>query len=370
MSFIQIQRDQEHITLTSINDWTIYHVRSIEQELKQIIKSLEPDRPILWEVGKVKSFDSAGVILFRQYFLALKVNHSIEIIGHSDKQKRMYDLLEKHSDHSKIKIKKPNILYRIGKNAVEYIEGSKEFIDFLGQTTLAFLNSLRHPSNIRLKEMSYYIHISGINALPIIALTAFLVGLVIAYQSAVQLSKFGADIFIADMIGISITRELAPMISAIVIAGRSGSSYTAQIGAMKITEEISAMKTMGFDPYYFLVLPRVFALMIAMPLLIFFADIIGIVGGMVVANLELGISYEQFITRLQIALSPTHYLIGILKAPFFAMIIAIISTFRGFQVSSNTESIGHYTTKSVVNAIFFVIMCDALFSIFFTGLGI
>lgn len=370
MEFLTLTHHRDTVEIHSINHWSIYHLRQIEKELKEVVKTLVSTKPITWQVGSVESFDSAGVILFRKYYLALIKTHNIEVLGYSEKQKRMYDLLEQHSESSTIEIKKPSIFYRVGKEAVEYIKGSREFLEFLGHTTMAFFNSLSSPKHIRLKEMSYYIHISGINALPIIALTAFLVGLVIAYQSAVQLSKFGADIFIADMIGISITRELAPMISAIVIAGRSGSSYTAQIGAMKITEEISAMKTMGFDPYYFLVLPRIFALMIAMPLLIFFADIVGIFGGMVVANIELGISYEQFITRLQTALSPTHYLIGILKAPFFAVIIAVISTFRGFQVSSNTESIGYYTTKSVVNSIFFVIMCDALFSIFFTGLGI
>ncbi|MBN2825655.1 MAG: ABC transporter permease [Campylobacterales bacterium] len=369
MTYLNITHNDNQTVIDSINHWNIYHLKAIEKELKTLLKNLD-NKPIIWNMSAIESFDSAGVILFRNYYLALKQSHSIEVRGYSDKQKRMYDLLELHSEESTIKIKQPNIFYRIGKEVADSIDESKRFLEFLGQTTLAFLTSLRSPEHIRFKEMSYYIHISGINALPIIALTAFLVGLVIAYQSAVQLSKFGADIFIADMIGISITRELAPMITAIVIAGRSGSSYTAQIGAMKITEEISAMKTMGFDPYYFLVLPRIFALMIAMPLLIFFADIIGIFGGMVVANLELGISYEQFIHRLQVALSPTHYLIGILKAPFFALIIAVISTFRGFQVSSNTESIGHYTTKSVVNSIFFVIMCDALFSIFFTGLGI
>jgi len=369
MTYLSLTQSPDQIEITSINHWNIYNLKAIEKELQTFFKTLQ-HKSIVWNVGLVESFDSAGVILFRKYYLLLIQTHNVKIIGYSDKQKRMYDLLEKHSDSATISIKKPNIIYRMGKESVEYIQGSREFLEFLGHTSMAFISSLRHPKNIRLKEMSYYVHISGINALPIIALTAFLVGLVIAYQSAVQLSKFGADIFIADMIGISITRELAPMISAIVIAGRSGSSYTAQIGAMKITEEISAMKTMGFDPYYFLVLPRIFALMIAMPLLIFFADVVGIFGGMVVANIELGISYEQFITRLQSALSPTHFLIGILKAPFFAVIIATISTFRGFQVSSNTESIGHYTTKSVVNAIFFVIVCDALFSIFFTGIGI
>jgi phospholipid/cholesterol/gamma-HCH transport system permease protein len=369
MTHLSITQNDRSITLHSINHWNIYHLKAINKELSELFKKIN-NGSIVWDVSGVESFDSAGVILFAQYYRTFKQKHTVEIIGYNDKQKRMYALIKLYNKDSTITIKTPNTFHRIGKATLESLEKSKEFLEFLGQTTMAFGQSLASPSKIRFKEISYYIHISGINALPIVALTAFLVGLVIAYQSAVQLAKFGADIFIVDMIGISIARELAPMITAIVIAGRSGSSYTAQIGAMKITQEINAMKTMGFDPYYFLVLPRIFALIVAMPLLIFFADIVGIFGGMVVANLELGISFEQFIHRLQNALSPTHYLIGILKAPFFAVIIAIIGTYRGFQVSSNTQSIGYYTTKSVVNSIFFVIVCDALFSIFFTGLGI
>ena len=194
--------------------------------------------------------------------------------------------------------------------------------------------------------------------------------MVISYQSAVELAKFGADVFIVDLAGISITRELAPLITAIVVAGRSGSAYTAQIGAMKITEEISAMRTMGFDPYYFLVLPRMLALMISLPLLIFFADIVGIMGSMFAASLELNISYSQFIDRLREVLEAKHFWIGIIKGPFFAILIATIGCFRGMQVTDDTESIGYQTTASVVNSIFFVIACDALFSVILTEWGI
>ncbi len=190
----------------------------------------------------------------------------------------------------------------------------------------------------------------------------------IAYQSGVQLAKFGADLFIVDTVAISITREMGPMITAIVIAGRSGSAYTAEIGAMKITEEIAAMRTMGFDPYYFLVQPRIFALMIALPLLIFFADIMGIFGGMVASNLQLNISMGQFIERLNEVLEVKHYILGMIKGPVFAFLIAAVGCYRGLQVSENTESIGLHTTASVVNSIFLVIAFDALFSVIYTEL--
>jgi phospholipid/cholesterol/gamma-HCH transport system permease protein len=227
-----------------------------------------------------------------------------------------------------------------------------------------------HPKNIRIKETFYHIHQSGFNALLIIGLTSFLVGMVIAYQGSVQLAKFGADIFIVDTVGISIVRELGPLITAIVIAGRSGSAYTAEIGAMKITEEIAAMRTMGFDPYNFLVLPRIFALIIALPLLIFFADIMGILGGMTASIMQLNISFNQFIERLHEVLEVKHYILGMIKGPVFAFIIASIGCFRGFQVSDNTESIGLHTTASVVNSIFLVIAFDALFSVIYTELNL
>ena len=227
-----------------------------------------------------------------------------------------------------------------------------------------------HPSGIRFNAIFYHIENSGLKALPIILLTSFLIGIVIAFQGAVQLEKFGANIFIVEMVTISVTRELAPLITAIVIAGRSASSYTAEIGVMKITEEIDAMKTMGFSVWNFLIIPRVFALMISLPLLVFFADLVSIFGGMVIANLQLGISFEEFALRMQESVEIKHVVIGLIKAPIFGWIIAVIGCFRGFQISSSTESVGKYTTISVVNAIFWVIAMDALVSVFLTELGL
>ena len=171
------------------------------------------------------------------------------------------------------------------------------------------------------------------------------------------------------MLGISILRELAPLMSAIVIAGRSGSAFTAQIGAMKITQELDAMKSMGFDPYAFLVLPKVIALMLTLPILIFIADIMGMLGGMIVAHIDLGISMSLFLDRFHEVVKAKHVFIGLFKGPFFAFLIASIAIYRGFMVKDDTQSIGVNTTKSVVESLFAVIVCDALFSIAFTNLG-
>lgn len=181
---------------------------------------------------------------------------------------------------------------------------------------------------------------------------------------------YGANIFIIDMIGISVLREMAPMITAIVIAGRSGSSFTAEIGAMKITDELDAMKSMGFDIYYFLIIPKILALIVVLPILIFVADMFGILGGMIVSNIELGISSSFFINRFNEVIGFEHFFIGLLKGPFFAFLISTIAIYRGLKVKEDTQSIGKNTTKSVVESIFAVIVCDALFSIIFTNLGI
>jgi phospholipid/cholesterol/gamma-HCH transport system permease protein len=363
--YLSINDHSSHIELISTGDWSLLSVNTIEQELRGIPNA----KKILWNLSGVSTFDSAGVLLFIEYFERFSKDREVEVVGYTENQKKMYVLLK----NTNLQITAPEhkgFIEKLGKATIDVYKDIKDYILFLGHLFSAMFHVLTNPHNIRFKEMVYHIHQSGFNALVIIGLTSFLVGMVIAYQGAVQLAKFGADIFIVDTVSISITRELGPMITAIVIAGRSGSAYTAEIGAMKITEEIAAMRTMGFDPFYFLVLPRVFAMMIVLPLLIFFADIVGIFGGMVVAAIELGISMSQFVDRLQEVLEVKHYILGMIKGPVFAFLIASIGCFRGFQVSDNTESVGLQTTKSVVNAIFLVIAFDALFSIIFTEFGI
>ncbi len=275
----------------------------------------------------------------------------------------------KESQKIQYRVKKSPI-QATGKIAYQNYLGFLSFLSFLGEMFATKFHYLRSYKNIRFKEIAFEINESLVKALGIIALTSFLIGLVVAYQSAYQLKIYGANIFIVDMLGISILRELAPLITAIVIAGRSGSAFTAQIGAMKITQELDAMRTMGFDPYKFLVIPRILALMISMPILIFVADMMGILGGMVVANIDLDITTDLFLERFNEVVAVKHFFIGILKGPFFAFLIASIGIYRGLMVKDDTQSIGVNTTKSVVESIFAVIVCDAVFSIVFTNLGI
>ena len=362
MENISYTKTKNGIIILSSGDWIVKNISEIENILSEI-----PENNLIhWDVSNISSFDSSGILIFLKYFKRFK---SVKVEGYTEEQKEMFEIL--NTDKKEFSHKKEDgVFVSTGKYVYDLYTDLKDFSIFLGYLSASFFYSLLHIRNIRFKEITYHIHKSGFNAVFIIGLTSFLVGMVLSYQGSVQLAKFGADIFIVDTVAISLVRELGPMITAIVIAGRSGSSYTAEIGAMKITEEISAMRTMGFDPYGFLVLPRVIALMIVLPLLIFLADIMGIFGGMVAAQMELGISFTQFIERLSEVLELKQFTLGMIKGPVFAFIIASIGCFRGFQVSDNTESLGKQTTASVVNGIFLVIVFDAIFSIIYTGFGI
>lgn len=362
---ITVSHAPSHTLLRCSGVWTIQHLFSASK----ILEFFTPNQPIIWDISGITQLDSAGVTLLRLYYREFEAKGMVsELVGASEEHIKLYNLLYEHPIDENHPPKTPSWLHALGQKTHQYILGTANFLAFLGEAFILLLYTLRHPTKIRYRSIMAHISSTGLSALPIIATSAFLIGVVIAYQSLVQLQKFGADIFIVDTIGISLTRELAPLITAIVVAGRSGSAFTAQIGAMKMTQEIDAMKTMGFDPFIFLVWPRILALMIVMPLLIFFADMIGIFGGMVVAQAQAHLSFDEFIARLKNTLALKHYLIGIAKGPVFAFLIAMVSTYRGFQVSLNTESIGRYTTMSVVNAIFLVIACDALFSILLTEL--
>ena len=363
---------KEKNNTTYIYCYGIWRVSTIDKVERSLDRLKFSTKSVVIDLAKVSELDSSGaLLLFLLKQKAVKNGLQVSIENLNSRYKKLLTLIENsYSEEPKVIVKNSNFIENIGKKSVEVYSYLIDFLAFLGELFIKSLYIFKKPSNFRFKETVYFINTAGINALPIIGMTSFLVGVVIAYQTIVQLSKFGADIFVVDASAISIARELGPMITAIVVAGRTASAYTAELGAMKLTEEINAMKTMGFMPYYFLVIPRVVALIIALPILIFFSDIVGIFGSMVATKAQIGLSFDIFIHRVYEVLALKHYLIGIAKGPFFAFIIAVIGVFHGLRVSQDTESIGKETTKSVVNAIFFVIVCDALFSVIFTELGI
>ena len=353
--------------LILLNTWNKETLNKNIQALNKL--NIKKNSKLIVNFQNLKECDNSAIIYLISYFKTFQEENIIleNLLEHE----RKYRFYEKHyQDNSSEFEEKSNIFETIGKQSHEIYFSFIDFTKFIGKVFYFFVYSLFNPSKMRLKAMFKYIDTSAVNALFIVGITSFLVGVVIAYQGAVQLEKFGANIFIVEMISITMFREIAPLVTAIVIAGRSASSYTAEIGAMKITDEIDAMRTMNFEPTLFLTLPRIFALVISLPLLVFFADIVGIFGGMVIAYIDLDVTFLEFIHRIGTEVPLKHFLIGIFKAIFFGMAIAIIGCYRGFQVQNNTTSIGKFTTISVVNAIFVVIALNAIFSVIFTQIGI
>ncbi len=264
----------------------------------------------------------------------------------------------------------PSMLAGLGRSAEAALEQSIALLAFVGESAIALAGCVAHPARFRWRPILYNIRSAGFDALPIVGLLSFLLGIVVAYQGADQLRQYGANIFVADLVGLSMLREFAPLIPAIIIAGRSGSAYAAQIGTMAVTEEIDAMRTLGIAPLDLLVLPKLLALLIVLPLLTVFADVLGVAGGMIMAQAQLGVGYSEFLDRFVKAVSVTAYLIGICKAPVFAAIIAMVGCFQGFRTKGGADSVGRQTTRSVVQSIFLVIVADALFSIAFSALDL
>ncbi|MBX6322329.1 MAG: ABC transporter permease, partial [Rhodospirillaceae bacterium] len=266
-----------------------------------------------------------------------------------------------------------DIVARIGRAMFHAAGQARAITGFLGATILAGVRVMARPRRrMRFTAFVRYVEQTGFNALPIVGLLAFLVGVVLAYQGVDQLRRFGAgaEVFTVNLVGISVLREMGILITAVIVAGRSGSAYTAQIGTMQVNEEVDALRALGIDPFEVLVLPRVLALVVSLPLLTFFADIMGIFGGGLMSVLLMDMTPAQFLRQLNQAVNVTQFWVGMAKAPVFAFIIALVGCFEGLRVSGSAESVGRHTTQSVVESIFLVIVVDALFSILFSVLGI
>jgi phospholipid/cholesterol/gamma-HCH transport system permease protein len=260
---------------------------------------------------------------------------------------------------------------RVGRATIHGFKQGIGILGYIGRVTVETTEAIYHPrGNLRVAALIHQIEEIGINALPIVGLLAFLIGIVLAYQGADQLKRFGAEVFTINLLGVGLLRELGGLVTAIIIAGRSGSAFTAQIGTMRVNEEIDAMQTIGINTVDALVLPRVLGLVIALPLLTFFADIMGLIGGAVMCYFDLGITIPVFMRQLQEAISINTFMVGLIKAPVFAFIIGLVGCFEGLQVERNAASVGKLTTRSVVESVFLVIVLDAGFSILFSIIGI
>jgi phospholipid/cholesterol/gamma-HCH transport system permease protein len=262
------------------------------------------------------------------------------------------------------------ILIRVGKGADEAARDTYATLAFLGRAASEIARAFAHPSRLRLPAISRHIAETGINALPIVGLMAIMISIVIAYQGVVQLRPYGGEDFTVNLVAVSVLREMGVLITAIMVAGRSGSAFAAEIGTMKARDEIDALNVMGLEPMELLVVPRLIALIITLPLLTFFADVMGLAGGEVIMQFLLQISPLQYVDRVYHAVDTSDLSVGLIKAPIFAVVIGIIGCMHGLRVRGSAESVGRETTRAVVKAIFLVIVLDALFSILFEKLGL
>ncbi|KPP88543.1 MAG: putative ABC transport system permease protein [Rhodobacteraceae bacterium HLUCCA08] len=261
-------------------------------------------------------------------------------------------------------------LAQVGIAVGAVVSATGRSLGFVGLVMAGLASLLLHPRRLRLTALVHHMQEVGLNAVPIVALMGFLIGVVLAFQGAAQLRQFGAEVFVVDLIAVSILRELGILLTAIIVAGRSASAFTAAIGSMKMREEIDAMRVLGLDPLALLVLPRLLALVIVLPILGFVADLSGLIGGGLMAWTQLGISPSQFRTQLLADVGAEQALVGLSKAPVFAAIIALVGCHQGLQVKGDAESLGMHTSRAVVIAIFLVIVMDALFSVFFAVWGV
>ena len=254
---------------------------------------------------------------------------------------------------------------RIGEQTLEVLSDVRALLVFAGEVVLGVGEALRKPRRIRWRETWLYMERTGLDAVPIVSLISFLMGLITAFQAAVQLTQFGADIYVANLVGLSIVRELGPLMTAIIAAGRSGAAFAAEIGTMKVSDEVDALTTMGLDRTRFLVTPKVLALLVMLPCLTLGADLVGILGGLTVAVVGLGLPVQVYVRQTRIALGIWDVYSGLIKSVAFAILIAGVGCLRGFQAEGGAESVGRITTSAIVAAIFLIIVADAVFTVLF-----
>jgi phospholipid/cholesterol/gamma-HCH transport system permease protein len=349
-------------------------VRDIEA-LRARLAALGGSEPVTIDLAATGPIDSAGawlVVTLRRRLAAEGVE--VRLAGAGPRQSLMIETVEKALPQEAPPAPPPAgfvaWVARVGAATLAFFEAVAEMAEFAGGIALRFAATLARPGRLRVTALVHHMQDVGLNAVPIVALMAFLIGVVLAFMGAVQLRQFGAEVFVVDLIAITILRELGMLMAAIIVAGRTASAFTAAIGSMKLREEIDAMRTLSLDPIETLVLPRVLALVIMLPLLGFLANVSGLVGGALMAWAELGISPALFASRLTEASDPWNFLVGMIKAPFFAVIIGVVGCYEGMKVEKSAESLGARTSDAVVLAIFLVIVANAAFAVLFMQVGV
>ena len=368
-SYLDYRRDADALVISLKEDWTFDRAHVLDDALRPI--DLGDATQVTFQCGGLKHLDLTGAwLLFRKskefeaegrrtQFQGFKAAHfkflkQVTEIHESAITVQSAHAVERPADVARI-------LETVGRAAVARVED-------VGQIAQAIFSGVTQPSRLALAETLRQIEHAGARAVPIVALITFMIGVVLAYQGANQLADFGAQVFVADLVTVSMLREMGVLLAGIMAAARSGSAFAASLGAMKLNEEIDALRTMGLNPNQLLIAPRVIALLISLPLLTILGMAAGIVGGWMLAVLVLDISSSQFLDRTASSADLNDFLVGIIKAPVFALLIAGVGTLRGMQVQGSAEQLGRLTTTAVVQAIFLIILADAIFTLIFSSL--
>ncbi|HKR34594.1 MAG TPA: MlaE family lipid ABC transporter permease subunit [Steroidobacteraceae bacterium] len=368
---LETARTGDALTVRLSGAWRIENIGAIEAALAQLPQ--EGARRLVVDAQSLETLDLSGAWLLREHLRTLQsAGGKVEFAGEPPSQFAfLEEITEQQAGQEQLEPEPPwswhDGVAWIGRQAVRHSGQIKDAVDYLGRIAITAVRSLR-PRHLRVASIARHIYETGIQAIPIVSLIAFLISVIVAYLGAQQLRTFGAEIFTVDLVAIAVLREMGVLLTAIIVAGRSGSAFAAEIGVMRLNEEVDALQAMGIDPFEVLVLPRVIGLLIALPLLTIIADAMGLAGGALLSSLLLDISLTQFIPRLQDALAPTTFWAGFIKAPVFAVLIAMVGTYCGMQVRDSSRELGMLTTVAVVLSIFLVIFADAIFAVVFVEL--
>ena len=374
IEFLSIVEGKDSLTIIPVEPLTYYNAKGF-RAITGKLSEFENPGTIKLDFSKQTNFDTYLIVfkgIIESYCFENKLSFNIQ--NSNENIDSVIELLKSPAQAvPEIKSEK-SVIYKhfeqVGRKVIQISQDIFNFISFFGEIFTKILKLFIHPSAMRWHDVPLHFTQSGVFALPITFMIVFLLGLITGYQGAIQLKQFGADSFISALIGISLTRELSPLMVAILVAGRSGSAFAAEIGTMKVSEEIDALTTMGFDKLEFLVLPRVFSVTLAMPFLVIICNIIGMIGGMIAAITTLDVTITGYIMQMQMALSLWDIGTGMIKSVVFGFLIASLGCYKGLNVQGGADAVGRYTTSSVVAGVFLIILTDAVFTFVFQSLGI
>jgi phospholipid/cholesterol/gamma-HCH transport system permease protein len=368
--FFRLERRGDAVEVSLQGAWTLDRVSQLSEQLGAAER--EPARHVTFRCGGLQEIDIAGAWVLHDAARRIgRLGRTIEFVGFKAAHFKFLDEVVRTDEAASAgDAAGPTRGRRWRERAAALGRASTGAFADLGRLARGLLDGLTHPSGVALREWIRQLDAAGVRAVPLVALMAFLIGVIMAFQGATQLRQFGAEIFVVDLVAIAVLREMGSVVTAVVVAGRSGSAFAAELGEMKLSEEVSALRVLGLDPMRVLVVPRIAALVVAMPLLAMVANVAGLAGGMAIAVASLDITPAAFLERVQATVGLKQLALGLLKTPFFGLAIGAVGTFRGLEVSTSSEEVGRKTTAAVVQAIVLIVLIDAVFSVVYAAHGL